>query len=120
MKRILIIDDDQGMRDMLSQTLSQAGYAVDTAADGRQASALYRSHTPDIVITDIYMPNKDGLEAVMELRQNFPEVKVIAISGGVLRENILQVARALGACCTLIKPFQPAELLNAVEQVANG
>ena len=117
MKKILLIDDDSELREVLSQTLSQAGYEVTTASDGRQASALYRRNPPDIVITDIYMPNKDGLEALMELRHGFPDVKVIAVSGGVSKQNILQVATALGASCTLAKPFQPAELLAAVEKV---
>ena len=77
-----------------------------------------RARPADIVITDIYMPDKDGLEALMELRRDFPEVKVIAISGGVSKQNILQVASALGACRTLVKPFEPAELLQVVEQLA--
>jgi len=118
MKRILVIDDDPELLDVLSHVLSQAGYQVATAADGRQASALYRSHTPDIVITDIYMPDRDGLEALMELRRDFPRVKVIAMSGGISNQEMLQVASALGASRTLAKPFEPAELLSAVAQLA--
>ena len=118
MKRILLIDDDPELLDVLSHVLSQAGYQVATAADGRQASALYRSHTPDIVITDIYMPDRDGLEALMELRRDFPRVKVIAMSGGISNQEMLQVASALGASRTLAKPFEPAELLSAVAQLA--
>ncbi len=119
-KKILLIDDDSELREVLSQALSQAGYEVTTGADGRQASVICRAKTPDIVITDIYMPNKDGLEALMVLHHDFPKVKVIAISGGISKQNILQVAMALGASSTLSKPFQPAELLAVVEKVANS
>ena len=118
MKRILLIDDDSLLLEVMRQTLSQAGYEVSTAADGKEASALYASRKPDIVITDVYMPNKDGLEALMELRENFPHIKLIAMSGGVAKTNLLEVARVLGASCTLVKPFQPEELLQAVSQVA--
>src|SRR5882762_881060 len=120
MKRILIIDDDPVLRDVLGQTLRQAEYRVTTAADGKQASLLYRSDPPDIVITDIYMPDKDGLETLMELRRDHPEVKVIAISGGVSNAHMLDVATALGASATLVKPFLPAELIEAVEKVARS
>jgi len=120
MQRILVIDDDPDLRDVLSRTLARAGYEVISAEDGQKARALYRSHPPDIVVTDIYMPNTDGLEALMELRRTLPHVKVIAISGGVAKQNILQVATALGASCTLSKPFEPGELLDAVARLANG
>ena len=120
MKRILVVDDDSELRQVLAQTLVQAGYEVATAANGRQASALYRSQTPDIVITDMYIPDKDGLEALMELRGDFPEIKVIAISGAVSKDNVLQVASILGAACTLVKPFEPAELLRVVAQLAES
>lgn len=118
MKRILVIDDDPELREVLSRALSQVGYDVATASDGRQASVLYRGSIPDIVITDIYMPDKDGLETLMELRRDFPGVKVIAISGGISHENILHVASALGASRTLVKPFEPDELLQAVAALA--
>ena len=120
MKRILVVDDDSELRNVLSRFLSKAGYPVDTAANGVQASALYRADAPDIVLTDIYIPDKDGLETLMELRRDFPAVKVIAMSGGAGNSNILKVASALGACRTLTKPFQPAELLAAVAQVAES
>jgi len=119
MKRILVIEDDPALREMLCQTLVQAGYQVEAAADGKKASAIYGVNPPDIAVTDIYMPTKDGLETLIDLRQNFPEVKIIAISGGVSKTHILEVAKILGAACTLIKPFEPAELIQAVEQLAH-
>ena len=70
------------------------------------------------MITDIYMPEKDGLETLLDLQRDFPDVKVIAMSGGASKDNILQVASALGASLTLLKPFRPDELLEAVEHVA--
>ena len=82
MKRILIVDDDAELRDMLCATLSEAGYEVATAADGTEASAILRTKRPEIVITDVYMPSKDGLEILLDLRQHFPDIKVIAMSGG--------------------------------------
>ena len=118
MKRILIVDDDAELRDMLCATLSEAGYEVATAADGTEASAILKTKRPEIVITDVYMPSKDGLEILLDLRQHFPDIKVIAMSGGVAKENILEAFKELGASSTLVKPFEPAELLRAVEQVA--
>ena len=118
MKRILVVDDDAALLEVLAQTLSQAGYTVATAANGRQAEAIYRIQSPDVVITDIYMLDKDGLEVLSELRRHFPGVKVIAMSGAMSKDNMLQVVSALGASLTLAKPFGPAELLQAVAQVA--
>ena len=72
MSSILVIEDNAEMRLILEQTLASAGYEVRTAEDGKQASSLFQDKPPDLVITDIYMPNKDGLEVIMELRGNFP------------------------------------------------
>ena len=116
MSSILVIDDDAGVREMLEQTLTAAGYQVTTASNGKQASSLYHSHPPTLVITDIYMPDRDGLEVIMELHQDFPSTKIIAISGQVNR-NMLPVSLALGALRTLCKPFEPEELLRAVAEV---
>src|ERR1043166_3128636 len=103
MKRILVVDDDAALLEVLAQTLSQAGYTVATAANGGQARAIYRIQSPDVVITDIYMLDKDGLEVLSELRRHFPGVKVIAMSGAMSKDNMLQVASALGASLTLAK-----------------
>ena len=117
MSSILVIEDDSDLLLMLRQTLALAGYEVRTATDGKQAAILCEVKPPDLVITDIYMPNKDGLEVIMDLRAKFPKTKIIAISGQVTNKNMLPVALSLGAARTLAKPFQPQELLKLVEEV---
>src|SRR5260221_11756242 len=117
MHSILVIEDDSELRQVLRLTLAAAGYEVKTAIDGKAAESLFRSQPPDLVITDIYMPNKDGLEVIMEMRAAFPATRIIAISGQVTQRNMLPVAGALGAVRTLPKPFLPRELLALVEEV---
>jgi len=116
MARILIIDDEEQMRGMLRQMLERAGYEVIDAADGKEGMKLFRREPADLIITDLLMPEKEGLETIMELRREFPGTKIIAISGGG-REGILDflpAARKLGACATLAKPFERQEMLDAV------
>ena len=79
--------------------MASAGYEVRTASDGKEGSKLYQAQPPELVITDIYMPNKDGLEVIMELRASFPKTRIIAISGQVTQKNMLPVASTLGASC---------------------
>ena|SRR5436853_370130 len=117
MRSILVIEDDADQQLILQQTLASAGYEVRTASDGKEASKLYQAQPPELVITDIYMPNKDGLEVIMELRASFPKTRIIAISGQVTQKNMLPVASTLGAVRTLAKPFTPQELLNTVNDV---
>ena len=82
MKRILIIDDDFLVRDMLERLVRKACYDVETAENGVHAMRVHRENPVDLVITDIIMPEKEGLETITELRNSFPAVKIIAISGG--------------------------------------
>jgi CheY-like chemotaxis protein len=117
MSSILVIEDDADLRLLLQQTLAAAGYEVRTAADGKEAGRLCQAHPYDLVITDIYMPNKDGLEVIMELRACSPHIKIIAISGQLTQKNMLPVAATLGAVATLRKPFTPQELLQMAGQV---
>jgi len=116
MSRILVIDDDDQIRAMLQQVLQREGYEVIEAADGKPGMRLFRERGAELIITDIIMPEKEGLETIMELRRDFPEVKIIAISaGGRLEPNqYLDLAKKLGAQVTLIKPFEREELLAAV------
>lgn len=98
--------------------LERAGFQVQEAADGKEALACYRQQPFDLVIMDILMPDQDGLESIIQLRREFPAVKVIAITGGsdmigVL--NFLEVAHMLGARRTLQKPFDLAALVEAAE-----
>ena len=120
MSRILVIDDNADIRRLLQGILESAGYAVDLAADGALGLVLQRARPADVVITDIFMPNQDGLETIARLRGEFPRVKVIAMSGGgsvVKDKGYLAAAAEIGAHALLAKPFQPEELLRAVEDV---
>src|SRR5262249_12139095 len=116
--RILVIDDARFVRDVVRQFLEAAGHEVLEAEDGEQAVQIYQRETPDLVISDVIMPNKDGIETLRELRQMNPGIKVIAISGGARSGNLdyLDGARKLGADAILPKPFSRALLL----QVVNG
>lgn len=119
MARILIIDDDDQLRHMLCQALEQAGYETVEARDGEEGLEHYRATPTDLIITDILMPGREGLETIMELRRADPGIKIIAISGGGQTGNMtfLEVARYLGAQRAFQKPFELRELLNAVREV---
>jgi DNA-binding response OmpR family regulator len=117
--RILIIDDETQVREMLVNVLSDAGYFVLEAADGKEGLKVYQQAPTDLVITDLVMPGKDGIETVMEMRASFPDVKIIAISGGDKGggQATLRIAGLLGAKRTLAKPFSIHELLDTVREV---
>ena len=119
MARILIIDDDDQLRHMLCQALEQAGYEAVEARDGQEGLEHFRATPTDLIITDILMPGREGLETIMELRRAVPGIKIIAISGGGQTGNMtfLEVARYLGAQRAFQKPFELRELLNAVREV---
>jgi DNA-binding response OmpR family regulator len=117
MGQILIIDDHPEMRAMLEQTLRVAGHEVFLAADGGQGLELCRAKPVNLVITDLYMPGKEGVETIMELHRDFPEIAIIAMSGKPGAESLRGATKKLGATQTLEKPFQPDELLAAVEEV---
>jgi len=118
MARILISDDDSQVRAMLRQMLERAGYEVADARDGKEAIKLYHENPADLVITDIIMPEKEGIETIMELKRDYPNIKIFAISGGgrVGPENYLKLAEKIGALRTFTKPFDRQELLAAVKQ----
>lgn len=119
MARILIIDDEDQSRNMLSQALTRAGHEVFAASDGSEGIELFRSVMADLVITDILMPGKEGLETIIELRRDFSEVKIIAMSGGGRTGNLnfLDIAERLGAQRTLQKPFHLQEVFQLVQEV---
>ena len=116
MPRILLVEDDDQLRPMLKLLLTTAGYEVWEARDGRGVGDLYEHHHPNLVITDLVMPDKDGLEVIMDLRRRDPKVRIIAMSGGGQgsAECYLKIARKLGAQRTLSKPFGNNEFLEAV------
>lgn len=119
MKRILIIDDDTQFRQMLRQTLERAGYEIVEAADGNKGIKLFRQSPTDLVITDIIMPEKEGIETIVELKREFPDVKIIAISGGgrIKAEGYLNSAKGLKVERTFEKPFDKEELLEAIQEL---
>jgi CheY-like chemotaxis protein len=117
MARILIIDDDETIRTLFKRFLSGKGYSVTCAANGREGLRLLAAELPDLVITDIMMPEADGLEVVMAVREKHAQVPVIAISGGMhaVPMDFLPMAKKFGANKVLYKPVELEELLDAVE-----
>jgi CheY-like chemotaxis protein len=116
MPRILVIDDDDQIRIMLRWILEREGYEVIDAPDGGVGTALYKANPTDLVITDIFMPNKGGIDAMMDLLDVFPRLKIIAISGGgsVNAEQVLRMAKSLGAQQVFTKPVNIKDLLQTV------
>ncbi|MFA6289205.1 MAG: response regulator [Opitutaceae bacterium] len=119
MARILLIDDDDAFRTMLRLTLVHFGHTVIEARNGAEGLALFPDANADLVITDIVMPETEGLEVLMELRKHRPPVKVIAISGGFRNrhEGYLRAAKLMGASKVLVKPFSNGDLLAAVNKL---
>ena len=119
-KQILVIEDDEMVLNMLESMLQQAGYRVASATNGVDGLKRCRRDPADLVITDIMMPQKDGVETIRELRKEFPDVKIIAVTGFRGRFNRLAAAENVGAHRTLLKPFTQAELLDLVEDLLPG
>ena len=117
MERILIIDDEPQIRSMLRLMLERDGYEVVEAPDGIEGIRVYRQNPADLIITDLIMPNKDGIGMIIDLKKEFPDVKIIAMSGGGLNkpEGYLKGAKKLGAARTLTKPIDREEMLRAVK-----
>ncbi|MDD5227372.1 MAG: response regulator [Methylococcales bacterium] len=118
MARILIIDDEEQLRDLLKQMLSRDGHEVVTAFDGVDGMRVFNQFNPELVITDIIMPNKDGIEVITELLCRNPNVAIIAISGGrraITAEFNLESAEMLGVKGILSKPFTRDQLREAVQ-----
>jgi len=111
---ILIIDDEEPIRALLRFALEAAGYEVTEAANGRQGLDLYRRRPTDLIIADMLMPELNGLDLLLELTREFLHAKVIAISGAGGEQNVLDVAKLLGARQTFEKPFSIPQLLDAV------
>lgn len=116
MARILLIDDDSLMQGMLARTLEKMGHVVVTASDGKEGLRVYAPADFDLVLTDLVMPEQEGLETIRKLRAVNPAVKIIAMSGGGRgsAKDYLQVAQFMGARQVLAKPFSPAALEEAL------
>ncbi len=119
MKRILVIDDDTQIREMLREILQREGYQVEDAENGKDALAIQRDRPCDLIITDLIMPEQDGVETIMEFIQRDPAAKIIAISGGgrIGPRDYLEMAEALGAKKTFYKPFKRQEIVAAVKEL---
>ncbi len=118
-KRILIIDDEPAAVSLLRRILEMHGYEVLDAADGIEGVQLFRNNVCDLVITDMVMPRKDGLQTILELRDGYPDLPIIAISGGgtISKERYLTVAGYLDKVLTVAKPFSVEDILGAVKEL---
>lgn len=120
MARVLVIDDDSQVLGMLEKALQRAGYDVMATTRAQEAMTLFRKEPADLIITDIFMPEKEGLETILEFKREAPDVKIIAISGGsqhITSFNCLQAAKNLGADSSLAKPFSRKKLLDVVSEL---
>jgi CheY-like chemotaxis protein len=122
MPKILVIDDDAIVRQTLTTVLEDGGYEVFMADDGLRGMTAFRSGRPDLVITDIIMPEQEGLQTITEIRRERPDAKIIAISGGgrIANTDFLKMAKALGAMAAIPKPFDPDELVSVVRACLAG
>jgi CheY-like chemotaxis protein len=118
-KRLLVVDDDADMRLTLKLALEIAGYVVEVAANGREAVARQRESPCDVLITDIFMPDADGFEAIDAFRKQFPRTRIIVVSGGAqfTKRDYLPDAQLIGADATLQKPFDVDVLLRTLQQL---
>lgn len=117
MVTVLIVDDEKGIRDVLRKLLEKLDYRVVTAADGDEGLETFRLECPDLVIIDIIMPNREGIETITLMKRENPDVKILAISGGGRAHamDLLAVAPSAGADATLEKPFRAQELLARID-----
>jgi CheY-like chemotaxis protein len=116
MSRVLVIDDDAQVRRMVSRILSGTGHDVVEAEDGEAGLSLLRQELPALVLTDLVMPKKEGIETIREIRQASPETRIIAMSGSSAG-LYLHAAERLGADAVLAKPFRASELLETIDRV---
>lgn len=123
-KKILVIEDDDQVRSLIKQMLEIEGYAVECASNGKEGIEKYTEKSADLIITDLIMPEPDGVETIIQLKKIAPDLNIIAISGGgklgpgrVVARDYLDIAKCFGAICILAKPFDREELLRTVKEV---
>ena len=121
MAKILVLDDELSILLMIKKMLEKAGHEVNMALNGKEGMELFEKDRPDLLITDIIMPEKEGLETIFELRRKYPKLKIIAISGGgrISPDGYLPGAKLLGADMIFQKPLDQKEFLQAVSQLLN-
>ena len=119
MTRILLIEDDEALRSLTKSVLEREGYAVDEAVHGKEGLVKFRANPANLVITDLLMPVQEGFQTIIELTKEFPDVKIIAISGSIEMVNIdlLPAAKGFGALRTLGKPISAQVLIQNVREV---
>ncbi|MEP4380197.1 MAG: response regulator [Alphaproteobacteria bacterium] len=121
--RVLVIDDDDLVRDTVQAILLKDGYDVEVASDGRELEKRLDASAPDVLITDIFMPHMDGIEVIRNVRDRFPDILILAMSGLGHVENaegkpmMLEMAKGLGASEIIRKPFRPDELLGVLNDL---
>jgi DNA-binding response OmpR family regulator len=122
MRKILIIDDEPHILLMLKKMLERAGFEIDLASNGVEGIELFKKSRADLVITDIIMPEKEGLETIREMRRIKSDLKIIAMSGGgkVSADNYLEIAKIFGAAKVIAKPFTKLEMVTAVQELMGG
>ena len=120
-KRVLVVDDNADARNSIRMLLEMEGFAVCVAANGREAIELHRRAPVDVVLTDIFMPEKDGIETIHEIRASYPSVQIAVMSGSqkARLESLKIVARELGVSTFLLKPVDPRALIETVKALAN-
>jgi CheY-like chemotaxis protein len=120
MALILVVDDDDAVRGLVKKILVKEGHEVLEAPDGQVALRMWEERRPDLILTDIFMPGKEGIETIREIKRQRPSLPIIAMSGGIAGMNsefTLKLAKGLGADITIPKPFSKAELVTVVNQV---
>ena len=113
--KLLIIDDDSKITNLLNDYLSELGYDVSVAYDGAQAATLYNTQAFDLALIDIFMPEKDGLEVISELKKKCPETKAITMSGMLTTDTYLNLSKKLGSDASIAKPFDLIEISSLIE-----
>ncbi len=121
MKKILIVDDEEPIRRSIRDILDVGDYELFEAGNGFEAMEIVKRESPELVITDIIMPEKEGIETIMELNEDYPEIKIIAISGGgrIGSEEVLSTVEELEVVGTLKKPFSVSELFEMVRKAVS-
>ena len=119
MKNILIIDDDKSLRLLLKEKIEKQGYNIIEASNGKEGIDLYHKNNIDLIITDLIMPEKEGIETIIELRKENSNIKIIAISGGGYfnPEDYLEAAEGLGAIKTFMKPIKYDKLIDYINKL---
>jgi DNA-binding response OmpR family regulator len=119
MTKILVVEDNEMLRHMICDTLRKEKFDVFEASNGNEGISQARKEKPDIVVTDILMPDKEGIETILELKSEHENIKIIAMSGGGNTKNMtfLDMAQKVGAEFVLSKPFKPSDLMNAVYEL---